>query len=68
MYFHSDQNRSFIEQGVQFTEIVKHVNECIHLAQEDRSGQNSLKGVRLTDIFPGVDTCNWSSSPMDIDN
>ena len=66
--FLSDQNRSFIEQGVQFTEIVKHVNECIHLAQEDRSGQNRLKGVRLTDIFPGVDTCNWSSSPMDIDN
>lgn len=66
--FLDDESRSFIEQGVQFTEIVKHVNECIHLAQEDRSGQNRMKGVRLTDIFPGVDTFNWSSSPMDIDN
>lgn len=66
--FLSDQNRSFIEQGVQFTEIVKHVNESIHLARKHRSGQNGLKGVRLTDIFPGVDACNWSSSPMDIDN
>lgn len=62
------RNRSFIEQGVLFTEIVKHVYERIQLAQVDRSGQNRLKGVRLTGIFPGVDTCNWSSSPMDIDN
>ena len=66
--FLDDESRSFIEQGVQFTEIVKHVNECILLAQEDRSGQNRMKGVRLTDIFPGVDTFNWSSSAMDIDN
>lgn len=62
----SDRSRSFIEQGVQFTEIVKHVNEVIELAQEDSSGESRLKGVGLTDIFPGVD--NWSSHPMDIDN
>lgn len=66
--FLGGRNRSFIEQGVLFTEILKHVSEQIQLAQVDRSGQNRLKGVRLTDIFPGVDTCNWSSSPMDIDN
>ena len=66
--FLDDERRSFIEQGVQFTEIIKRVNECIHSAQEDRSSQKRMKGVRLTDIFPGADTFNWSSSPMDIDN
>ena len=62
-----DPYKTSIEQGVQFTAIVKYVDERIQLAQEDRSGQgNRLKGVRLTDIFPGVK--NWSSCPMDIDN
>lgn len=63
--FLDDQKRSVIEQGVQFTEIVKHVNECIQLAQGDPSDQDGLRGVRLTDIFPGVE--NWFSCPMDID-
>lgn len=61
-----DRNRSFVEQGVLFTEIVKHVNDLIELAQEDTSGQNRLGSVSLTDIFPGVE--NWSSCPMDIDD
>ena len=61
-----DPDKTFIEQGVQFTEIVKYVHECIQLAQGDPSGQNRLRGVRLTDIFPGVG--NWSSCPMDINH
>lgn len=63
--FLDDEKRGVIEQGVQFTEIVKHVNECIQLAQGDASDQHGLRGVRLTDIFPGVD--NWFCCPMDID-
>ena len=63
--FLDEQKRSVIEQGVQFTEIVKHVNECIQLVQGDPSKQHGLMGVRLTDIFPGVE--NWFSCPMDID-
>ena len=60
-----DRNRSFIEQGVLFTEIVKNVNDRIGLAQKDTSDQNTLGSVSLTNIFPGVE--NWSSCPMDID-
>ena len=63
--FLDDQNRSVIEQGVQFTEIIEHVNECIQLAHGDTSDQHGLRGVRLTDIFPGVE--NLFSCPMDID-
>ena len=63
--FLRDRNRSFIEQGVLMTEIVKYVYKCIQRAQKDPSGENRLCNARLNDIFPGVE--NWFSCPMDID-
>ena len=63
--FLRDRNRSFIEQGVLMTEIVKYVYKCIQRAQKDPSGENILRNARLNDIFPGVE--NWFSCPMDID-
>ena len=63
--FLRDKNRSFIEQGVIMTEIVKYVYNWIQRAQKDPSRQNKLRNATLNDIFPGVE--NWFSCPMDID-
>lgn len=52
-----DPNRSSIEQGVLFTEIVKDVQESIENADQDPS-------IRLADIFPRVES--WPES-MDTD-
>ena len=45
-------NRPVIEQGVLFTEIIKHVKRCIENANQELYGQNV--SVTLNDIFPGV--------------
>ena len=55
-FYLNDSNKTSIEQGVLFTEIVRHVQECIEKARQDPSGQNLLRDIKLSDIFPGVDT------------
>ena len=59
-----DPNRSTIEQGVLFTEIVKHVLESIENAHQDSSSDNILKYKTLADIFPSIES--WPEL-MDID-
>jgi len=63
-FYLNDANKTSIEQGVLFTEIVRHVQECIEKARQDPSGQNLLRDMKLSDIFPGVNT--WPEL-MDID-
>ncbi|XP_068748577.1 serine protease FAM111A-like isoform X3 [Montipora capricornis] len=48
-FFLEDHNRSSIEQGVLFTEIVKDVKQSIENADHDPS-------IRLADIFPRVES------------
>ena len=55
-FYINGSNKTSIEQGVLFTEIVLHVQGCIEKARQDPSGQNLLRDIKLSDIFPGVDT------------
>ena len=63
-FYLNDSNKSSIEQGVLFTEIVRHVQENIEKARQDLSSQNLLRDIKLSQIFPGANT--WPEL-MDID-
>ena len=64
-FYLADPNRSFIEQGVLFTEVYKHVQKSIKEAQQvPLNDQNVLKDLKLEDIFPSVE--GVGDVPMDI--